>query len=422
MKKWIALSAVALIAGGLIWLMTRKSAPGEVPFENARRETLVSQLSTNGKTEPVEWAEVTTAQGGRVEQILVKRGDAVGKGQALARLAAPGANAELAAAEARVAAARSEVETLKQGGRATELAELDASLHRLNIELESAQRDVQALERLLAQHAATRDERDAARDHLKRVQADVESLGNKRAALAPQADRTAAEARLRDAIAALDLVQKQNDEATVRAPRAGVVYDLPVHAGEWLEAGASVARVGELRRMKVTVYVDEPELGKVRLGLPVSVTWDALPGSEWRGTIGGMPAQVVPLGSRQVGEVVVLVDAPKRDLPPGANIDARLQSQVVENALTISKGSLRRENNAYGVYRLDGLRIQLAAGRGRRHQRNEGRDPLGAQRGRRRRTAHRPPAERESRSDAGFPVNRPAQRTVESREARLVAR
>jgi len=112
-----------------------------------------------------------------------------------------------------------------------------------------------------------------------------------------------------------------------------------------------------MERMKVLVYVDEPDLGKVRMGLPVSLSWDALPGREWDGSIGGLPSQVTQLGSRQVGEVTVLVQSPKRDLPPGANIDARLKAQVVEGALTISKGSLRRENGNFGAFVLDGKKL-----------------------------------------------------------------
>jgi hypothetical protein len=82
-----------------------------------------------------------------------------------------------------------------------------------------------------------------------------------------------------------------------------------------------------------------------------------LPGREWTGSIGELPTQVVQLGSRQVGEVVVQVQSPRGDLAPGANIDARLKAQVVEGALTISKGSLRRDNGMFGAFVLEGNRL-----------------------------------------------------------------
>jgi len=55
-----------------------------------------------------------------------------------------------------------------------------------------------------------------------------------------------------------------------------------------------------------------------------------------------------------VGEVVTIADNPKLDLPPGANINARIQAQVVDNALTIPKAALRREGGELGVFVLEG--------------------------------------------------------------------
>jgi len=357
MKKLLIYAGLAVIAGGGAWLATRKAAPPEVPLERVRRETLVSLLTTNGKVEPWDWQEVTALREGRIARVLVTRGQQVQPGTPLVQLEMPAAQSDLAAAQARLAQARADLDQYQQGGRATDRAEIDGALAKANVEEAAAQRDVASLERLLGQKAATRDELDAARDRLKRASADATGLRAKRAALAPAQDRTAIEARVREAQAALAFVKEHNGEGTLRAPRAGVVYELPVHAGEWINAGDLVAKVGTLDRMKVVVYIDEPDLGKVRMGLPVTLTWDALPGRVWSGSIGEMPSQVVQLGSRQVGEVVVQIQSPQRDLAPGANIDARLKAQVAEGALTISKGSLRRENGSFGAFALEGTRL-----------------------------------------------------------------
>jgi HlyD family secretion protein len=357
MKKVLISLGLVVLAGVVIWLATRRAAPPQVPFEIAKRQTLVSMLSTNGKVEPVEWTEVASEREGRIGRLLVRRGQTVRTGTVMVQLDTPAADSELAAAQSRLAQAHADLASLQLGGRAADLADIDATRARVAVEKDAAQRDVSSLERLLAQKAATRDELDTARDRLKRTLAELDGLARKRAALAPALDRGAAEARLRDTASALALVQRQIEQATIRSPRDGVVYDLPVHPGAWLAAGEAVARVGRIDRLKVQLYVDEPDLGKIRLGLPVTLTWDALPGREWTGTISQLAAQIVALGSRQVGEVVVFVDAPQRDLPPGANIDARLTAQVVEHALTVSKGSLRREDGAVGAFVLEGSRV-----------------------------------------------------------------
>lgn len=290
-------------------------------------------------------------------RVLVTRGQEVKTGAPLARVEMPSAESDLSAVQSRLAQARGELAQFQQGGKAADLADMDAAIAKSSLEQAAAQREVASLDRLFGQKAATRDELDAARDRLKQAASELAGVRNKRAALAPAQDRGAIEARVSEAQDALALVKNQIGETTIRAPRSGVVYELPVHEGAWIKPGDPIAKVGTLDRMKVLVYVDEPDLGKVRMGLPVTLTWDALPGRQWDGSIGELPSQVIQLGSRQVGEVVVQIQSPQRDLAPGANIDARLKAQVVEGALTISKGSLRRENGRFGAFVLQGKKL-----------------------------------------------------------------
>jgi multidrug efflux pump subunit AcrA (membrane-fusion protein) len=53
-----------------------------------------------------------------------------------------------------------------------------------------------------------------------------------------------------------------------------------------------------------------------------------------------------------VGEVSCVIENPDRDLLPGTNINAEIQSKVVTDALTIPKEALRREGGKTGVYAL----------------------------------------------------------------------
>ena len=63
---------------------------------------------------------------------------------------------------------------------------------------------------------------------------------------------------------------------------------------------------------------------------------------------------IVPLGSRQVGEVLCTIDNPGHELVPGTNVDAEIRTSVVQNALTIPREALRREARGLGVYLLQG--------------------------------------------------------------------
>jgi len=116
-----------------------------------------------------------------------------------------------------------------------------------------------------------------------------------------------------------------------------------VKAGAYVAVGAPIANIGRLDRVRVRVYVDEPELGRVAIGEPVTIRWQALAGKEWKGTVEHLPTSVQALGSRQVGEVVCTVENPRAELPPGANVDAEIRTAVVENALVIPREALRHD-------------------------------------------------------------------------------
>ncbi|MCS6952771.1 MAG: efflux RND transporter periplasmic adaptor subunit [Bryobacterales bacterium] len=351
-----ALLVVApLVAVGVLvaWQLTQRSAPPEVPFSKVRRETLVSTVVTNGKVEPLEWVAVRALRSGMVEKVHVRHGQRVARGQVLAELDSTGARMELAAAEGRREQTQAALALLERGGPALERARLEGEWKQAQLELETAQREHDELARLALKQAATRLEVAAALRRLNEARLRVESLERQRAALADPADRQAAEGRLREAEAAVRLAQLRVEQGFLRAPAAGVVYDIEVRPGAYLNAGDSVAKVGQIEKVRIRLYVDEPELGRVARGMPVTITWDALPGRRWKGTVEQTPTQVVTLGTRQVGEVICMLDNPGGELLPGTNINAEILSQSAENALTVPKEALRTSGGQTGVFVLN---------------------------------------------------------------------
>ncbi|MBM3775779.1 MAG: efflux RND transporter periplasmic adaptor subunit, partial [Acidobacteria bacterium] len=343
-----ALPLIALV----LWGYLRRSDPPEVAFARARRETLLSALNTNGKVEPVEWEAVRVDAPGLVEKVFVQEGQAVRQGARLARLSRSGLQAEVAAAEARVEQARAEMAVVERGGRSPELAEIESSRARALLERDVARREVEALERLRAKQAATGFEVEAARARLRQAELEIEALDRRRKALAAGSEPASAQARLGEALAALALARERAAEVTVRAPISGVVYELAARPGSYLAPGGLVASLGRLEVMRVRVYVDEPELGRVELGQPVNITWDALPGQTWQGAVEKKADAIETLGTRQVGEVLVTIPNPGRELAPGTNVNVEIRTSVVPDALTIPKDALRRSPAGSGVWKL----------------------------------------------------------------------
>lgn len=379
--RTILILLVVVAAGVLIWTLTRfKSQPLEVQFGHATLATIHSSVMTNGKVEPLEWAVAKAERSGAVEKILIRRGENVAAGQALVELDGSEARAQLGSAQAKIEEARAQLDLLAHGGRSTDLAEISAGIARARLDLSNAQNDYDRLARLEQKQAATRAEVDAAKQRVEAAKLQIESFEKRKGALVSGPDRAAAEARLNDAEAAAKLAQVQIDQSVVRAPIEGTVYQFDIKPGAYLNAGDAVASIGRLNQARVNVWVDEPDLGRVAKGMPVVISWVALPGRQWDGEVDRMPTEIVQQGTRQVGEVVCVIRNPDRDLLPGTNVDVEIRSQTVENAVTVAKEAVRTEHGQSGVYLLVGdhlewRRVQLGVSNTTRIQVTAGLSP-----------------------------------------------
>jgi HlyD family secretion protein len=346
-----------MAASGAWYAVTLRNQPPELAFARVVREPITSSVPTNGRIEPIEWAEVRAEKSGAVENIMVQRGAHVAQGAALVELDSGEARAELAAAQARVSQVRADLEVIERGGRATDLSSIAGEMEREKLELAAAEKDYNSLVRLQAKQASTAYEVSQAKDRMDRAQAQIRSLEQRRGALVVPQERSAAEARLRDAEAAVSLAEERIRKSVIRAPISGTVYQFDLRPGAYLNAGDLVASIGQLDRVRVKVFVDEPDLGRVARGKPVVITWDALPGRQWKGMVDKTPTQIVPLGTRQVGEVLCVIDNPGNELLPGTNVNVEIAAEEAANALTIPKEAVRRELGQAGVFTLAGNKL-----------------------------------------------------------------
>jgi HlyD family secretion protein len=361
LKKLLLYLLLILAVCAAAIAILHKGAPPRVKFTRVKRQTLVSSVPTNGKVEPYRWQAVRAEAAGLVSRVPVQNGSRVAQGELIAELTDPEVQASIDSASARVSEAQANLQLLKSGGRSAELSDIENSLSRARFNLETEQRDLEAIKRLVAKQAATPVEERAAADKVHATQLEIAGLEKRRDTLVAKPDLEAAQARLDDAEAALRLAKQRSALTVVHAPIAGEIYELSVRPGAYVNVGDLIANVGTLDRLRVRVYVDEPLLGRVKLGQPVTIRWEALPGRTWNGAVDQMPASIQPLGSRQVGEVVCAIENPGRDLIPGNNVDAEIRTAVVDNALVIPKETMRRDAAGDYVFLLRGDVIERRA-------------------------------------------------------------
>jgi len=359
--KKLLLLPLLVVAAVIGWGIFRKSTPPALTFSRVTRETLVSTLPTNGKVEPFQWQAVRAQAAGLVSRVDAMEGHPVANGAVLAVMTDPSLEADIDTAQAKVAEAEANVASLEAGPRPAELTEIENGVARANLELQQAEREQAALQRLADKQAATAVEVTAARDKVEQLKLQIAGLERRRRNVTPPPDIAAARARLEDARVALKLARQQSAQSEVRAPMAGAVYGLAVRPGAYLKTGDVVANIGLMDRLRVRVYIDEPELGRVALGQPVTIAWQALPGKQWMGTVEKKPTAIEALGSRQVGQVICEIENPERLLIPGTNVDATIRTGVVDGALTIPKETLRHDAGGDYVFLLKGDAIEQRA-------------------------------------------------------------
>jgi HlyD family secretion protein len=359
--KKLGLALLIVVAAVAAMGVFRRTSGPRINFVRAQRTTLTSTLPTNGKVEPFEWQPIRAERSGILAGVTVRDGQSVHKGQTIATISDPSLATEIEGGEARAAEASANLAALENGGPPAQLAVIDSSLKQARLELEQQRQDEASLERLALKQAATRMEVEAARQKVAQSEASIEGLERRRESLVAKTDLSAARARLQDAEASLNLARERAAQGVVRAPLNGTVYGLVARTGAYVNPGDLLANVGQLDRVRVRLYVDEPELGRVAEQQPVAISWDALPGKQWHGGVERLPSSIQPLGTRQVGEVICIIANPDRELLPGTNVDASIRTAVVESAIVIPKETLHRDAQGTYVYRLHGDAIERSA-------------------------------------------------------------
>lgn len=227
----------------------------------------------------IEATEVRLAAkvGGRLLEAPLEEGDQVHPGDLVARFESVDAEHRLAQARASEEAADAQLRLLLAGSRHEDLSRAEDQLAQAQAELDAAQRDLARLEGLADRGTATEKARDDARtrrDVAQRAVAAAQASLDKLIAGPRSQEIEAARAQRAAATAQVASISQQITDATVLAPRAGVLTERIAEPGEVLAPGAPLAVLTDLARPWLNVWVDEPSLASIRLGDPVEVRVD----------------------------------------------------------------------------------------------------------------------------------------------------
>ena len=291
--------------------------PGGLEVVTATRRDVGTAVKATGVIKPMIGAEVKVGSrvSGVVERLHVRIGDAVAKGSLLAELDArelrarrDQAGASLASAEAALAYARADLARKHELGTAKLIApsELD-----------------------LAERASS-----------------------------------VAEQQRKEAEANLESARTQLGYARIVAPISGVVSSVSTQEGETVAASLAAptfVTLLDLARLEVWAYVDETDIGRIRLGQKARFTVDTYPDHAFGGAVTAVYPQAEIRDNVVNYVTVVRFDPPgDRVLRPEMTTTVTIALETRENVVALPRRALRRDQgHAFVVTRRDGRLVRI---------------------------------------------------------------
>jgi HlyD family secretion protein len=308
-KFWLILPAVALLAGG--WWLLRERSP-ETAYRTAPldRGSIVAAVAATGTLNAVTTVQVGTQVSGTIQRLHADFNTPVTRGQVIAEIDPALFQAQLEQAQGNHLSAQANLEKAR-------VATVDAS------------RNLERFRNLLERGFISRGEFDTAETTL----------------LSALAAERAAEAAVVQTRGAVQQARTNLQHALIRSPVNGVVINRNIDVGQTVAASFQTPTLftiaEDLTRMKIDTSVDEADIGRVRVGLPVSFTVDAWAGETFHGEV--TQVRYAPIVNQNVVtyNVVVTVPNPEKKLFPGMTASVSIEVERRDDVLRLPAAALR---------------------------------------------------------------------------------
>lgn len=369
-KRWLlaggGLAAVALVTVGLGRLepAAPSVARSTLWTDTVRRGEMVRQVRGPGTlvAEDIRWVAALTP--GRVERKLVQPGTAVEAGTVLVELSNPDAQRQLLEARRQLSAAEADLTTMRASLENQRLTQ-QGVVATMRAQQREARRTAETSEGLAANGLISRMELARAQDAAAELSTRLE-LENSRLEFMTQSMRSqlAAQARQVEMLRTLTEFQQEQIEAMkVRAPSAGVLQQLPVELGQWVNSGATLAIVVQPGRLKSVLRIPETQAKDLVVGLAASI-------DTRNGVVPGRVTRIDPSVQNGTVTVDVALEGPlPRGARPDLSVDGTVDIERLADVLYVGRPAYGQAESTVGLFRLspdgtEATRAQVRLGRG----------------------------------------------------------
>lgn len=351
-RKWIAIGSLAviaiLVAAAVAFMPSGASLSSLGPkLREVEASMVVRQapnsgnvvLTAGGYIIPRRRIEVSSKISGRVEELLIDKGDVVKRGQILARLDDREYLAQLAQAKANKLAAEARLKQAVAGSRPEEIKRAQAAVEQAEATVRTTRISLDRAKSLHTSGVLAKQALDDAQNayDVAVAQAKVARENFELARIGPRIEEIdLARAQLAEAQATVQWLETQLDNTIIRAPVDGTVLDRLVEKGEMVTTGyvsgrgakSAFVSLANLRELEVELDINESDIPRVRLGQECSVSPDSYPDRKYRAHV----REIAPEANRQKAtiQVKVSVDDPDTYLRPETNAKVNFLEEAKE--------------------------------------------------------------------------------------------
>ena len=307
---WLVVLAAVVAGAAAAARSMRAPAPVQYQTEPVQRGPLTVTVTATGDVQSLTEVKVGTEISGIVETVNVDFNSRVTRGQVLAKVNTDKLEAQAQQLKAALESARADV------------ANAEAAV-------EDTRRTFERSQALFERMLVSRSDRDAAEAAFKKA----------------EASRLSAVARVGQAEANLSALETDLKKAYIRSPIDGIVLDRQIDPGQTVAASFQTPVLftlsEDLTRMKLSVNVDEADIGKVHVGQSATFRVDAYPNQSFASRVAEIRSTPKTSNGVVTYETILSVDNKARLLQPGMTATADIVVTTIPDTLLVSNAALR---------------------------------------------------------------------------------
>jgi HlyD family secretion protein len=321
---------------------------GTVFTDSVKRGTMLVQVRGPGTLVPeqIRWISALTA--GRIERKLVQPGTLVEPNTILVEMSNPDVQLQALEAERQLSAAEAQLVNLQSTLETQKLSQRGA-IATVETQFANAQRSVMAAESLAQRQLVSLSDLQAARDLAKELETRLgierERLNVMDASMDGQVKSQVSQVARMKAIVAFQ--NQRLASMQVHAGTHGVLQDLPLEEGQWVNSGQILARVVQPDRLKAVLRVPEVQARDVTLGQAafIDTRSDTIPGHVTR-------IDPASLNGTVAVDVSLDVDSLPRGARPDLSVDGTIEVARLEDALYVGRPAFGQAQSSVQLFKV----------------------------------------------------------------------